>query len=143
MSELSREQIKAIDDRKIRKVEVPAWGGHVLVRTLTVGERERLEAPMTAQRGRVDITGYRARVVVAATVNEDGSQKFQAGDESWLNSKAAAAIEPIAEAAMEFNGMTDSAVQDAAGNSEGDPGGASFTGSPSPSDGPWPTSDPA
>jgi hypothetical protein len=139
---LDRDTIKALDDRRITPVPVPAWGGVVHVRTLSVGEREEVEEPaLNSGTGRATMRGYRARVVVAAAVNEDGTQMFQPDDVGWLQHKAAGAVEVIAEAAMGMNGMTDSAVPDAAGNSDGDPRVASFTGSPSPAGDPWPRSE--
>lgn len=136
MGALTREAILAADDLKLQRVDVPEWGAgsYVFVRTLRVREREELEAPMVAARGAVNIAGFRARVVIAACCDEQGHPLFTLEDATAISEKAAGAVERIAEAAMEANGMTDSAAQAAAGNSGGEPAGASFTGSPPPSD---------
>lgn len=143
MKVLTKDQIREVKDIHIVPVEVPEWGGSVHVRALSVRERETLEAGIKPKNGAVDTRGFRVKVVIAATVTEDGTQMFNKSDAGWLTEKAASAIERIAEAALEHNGMTEDAGNDAEGKSEDEPGNASSTGSPSGSADPWPMSETA
>lgn len=147
MKALTAADIKAINDRTVKPVSVPEWGGQVWVRNLSVRERENLESSVIpGADGKVQTRGFRVLVVIASTVtepDEDGNYErmFADADARWLSDKAASAVEKIAEAALEHNGMTEDASKDAEGKSGDGPASASFAGSPSGSGSPWPTSE--
>lgn len=141
MKELTVADIQAVDDRPTLPVEVPEWNGVVYVRTLSVNERELLESGIQPDKnGRVNTRGFRVSVVVASAVDADGKPLFDVSAKRWLGEKSASAVERIATAALDYNGMSESSRESAEGKSEGEPASASFTDSPSASECPSPTS---
>ncbi|MER7076635.1 hypothetical protein SAMN02982929_05303 [Saccharopolyspora kobensis] len=116
---LSREAILAADDSNVEDVPVPQWGGTVRVRSLTGRERDRLEASMIGKNGKADATrglaNFRARLVAASVIDENGAPMFTEADVDALAGKSAAALDVIASAAMRLSGLSDSDVEELAG----------------------------
>jgi hypothetical protein len=99
---LNREQFfAAVPPPKAEDVEVPGMGV-VRVRTLTAGERCKLE---DASRGK-GVEGFRARIVVASVVGEDGKPLFGYEDVQRLSDTPAYVLEPIVDAAVRLNAMS-------------------------------------
>jgi hypothetical protein len=110
---LNREQFFAATPAiQTEDVEVPGMGV-VRVRTVSVGDRCRLEF---ASEGK-DREGYRARLVVASAVDEDGKPLFTYEDVDKINALPAYVIDPIVEAVMRLNALSASDVEDARKNS--------------------------
>ena len=55
---LTKEQMLAADDIKSERVEVPEWGGDVMVRGLTGTQRDAWEASMSVRRRQDDGPRY-------------------------------------------------------------------------------------
>lgn len=128
---LSRDQILKADDLAIEQVEVPEWGGTVLVRGLTGEERDMYEQSLVEGRGKnaqMNLRNARAKLVVLCVVDEAGKPLFQRADVAVLGRKSAAALDRIFEAAKRLSGLSDSDVDELLGNSEPDPNGG-FTSS--------------
>jgi len=115
---LSRSAIQGREDLTTDRVEVPEWGGVVLVKVLKADEKNAWEKSCTVKRrlpaGGVSIEprdNINARVSLAITccVTEDGQPLFTADDAGWLGTKSAAAIERVFEACCRVNriGKTD------------------------------------
>lgn len=124
MTYLSSDQILAVNDLEQRDVEVPEWGGTVLVRALSGLERDAYEQSLTMIRGKEHIpnlTNARAKLCGRAIINEDGTRAFTDQQLNALGEKSAAALTRIFEVVAELSGMTDDAVEDAEKNSEADP----------------------
>lgn len=120
---LTAQQILDYNDRVTERVEVPEWGGDVIVRSLTGVERDSYEASMSIQKGDKFVpnpVGARARLVVRATIDEDGARLFTDADATKLGEKNAAVLDRLWDKIAELSGMTDKAVADAEGNSETD-----------------------
>jgi len=119
MPTLSREAILAADDSNTELVEVSQWGGAVRVRTLTGRERDRIEASMIGKNGKADATrglaNFRARLVAASVVDENGELLFTTADVEALADKSAAALDVIAAAATRLSGLSKSDVEELAG----------------------------
>src|SRR5437879_1765382 len=99
---LSRDGILAADDIQSETVEVPEWGGTILVRGLTGEERDAFEASCVQGRGRkaeVNLRNLRAKLAVQACRNADGTRLFMDDDAPALGRKSAAAINRIYEVA--------------------------------------------
>lgn len=115
---LTRDAILATDDRKLERVEVPEWGGHVYVRSLSGRERDAFEAEtMKTRKGQKNQDGnfenFRARFVALCMVDENGEQLFKTRQEvSMLGSKSVAALQRVFNKAQELNGMSDDDVED-------------------------------
>ena len=138
---LTRDDILAADDLKIKIEDVPEWGGSVGVRMMSGFERDEFEAEISKRSpgldaegkplaGRIDMKGVKALLVSLTVVGDDGKPMFTTADIPALNGKAAAPIDRLFEVASKLNGIGDKAVKELMGNSKGAPSGAA--GSPSP-----------
>ena len=142
MGALSRDQIRSVQDRKPHKVDVPEWDGYVMVRPMSVGEREALEATVSNRQGaNPNTSGLRVRAMIATCLDDNGERLFRYEDAEWLQEKAAGPVDRIAEIALGIAGMGKDALAQAEGNSGGNPGSDSSIGLPPPSAAPWVSSE--
>lgn len=106
------------DDLTIEEVEVEEWGGWIRIRSLTGRERDRLEAELLKKNGQgVNLDNVRAKLVIAAAVDENGKQLFQPGDEEKLGRKNGAALSKAAAVAQRLGGLSTADVDELAKNS--------------------------
>lgn len=118
MSKLSRQQILDIDDLVTEDVEVPEWnGGTVTIARMTAAARDNWEASVIGKNGGVNTTNFRAKLVVASIVGDDGELQFSDKDIPKLGKKSAKALDRIFSAAQTLNGMGDKDVDELAKNS--------------------------
>ena len=135
--QLTREGILAIPDIQTETVDVPEWGGAVLVQGLTAAERDDFEASCVQGRGRkatVNIQNIRAKAVVLAVRDATGARIFSLDDAPALGRKNAAAVNRIFEVFMRMNGLSEEDVEELAGNSERGQPGATLSGLPARSE---------
>lgn len=138
MALLSKEDIakKTAEGLPRETVEVPEWGGEVLVQGMTGRQRDRFEAGLLERRGRHDVTNVdniRTKVVVQCLIGEDGERLYADHEADELGETAgAAAIERIYKVAARLSGISDDDLEELAGTIAADPS----TGSPSSSPGP-------
>jgi hypothetical protein len=135
---LTRDAILASDDRKIEKVEVPEWGGHLFVKSLTGRERDEFELSMLEGKGKnqeVNLRNLRARLVAKTAVDSDdwdtAKPIFQPADIQALGEKNAAALQRVYAKAQELSGLTADEIDEMTtelGNAQGSDSG---TDSPS------------
>jgi hypothetical protein len=107
---LTRDAILAADDHKTEVVQVPEWGGEVVVRGLRGRERDEFEASIVERRGRQMVpntANIRAKLVVLCCVDDDGKPLFNKTDVEQLGEKSGAPIDRIYEVAAKLSGMTD------------------------------------
>jgi len=119
MAILSRDQIRAAQDRPRETVSVPEWGGDVIVMGMTGSQRDSLEASVIDRNGKkvkIDLKDLRAKVVSRTVVDENGEPLFSEADMSWLGAKSASALQRIYEVGQRLSGMSDSDVEELAGN---------------------------
>lgn len=132
---LSREQILAVDDLPGEEVDVPEWGGAVLVRGMTGTERDRFEMAMYLAKD--DLEGkliLRARVVAWCTLGEDRKPLFTPKDVEWLGAKSGAALDRIFTVAQRLSRIEEKATAEAEANFEPGRNGDSPSGWPATSD---------
>jgi len=110
---LDRNAILARDDLAIRIVEIPEWGGHVLIRCMTAGERDDFEMAWK----RNSSNDIRARLAVYTVCDQAGKLLFTADDIPILTAKSSRALDRIFAAATIHNGMTESDVEELRKNS--------------------------
>lgn len=118
---LSRDDILKADDIKTELVEVPEWGGAVMVRGLTGAERDALEEEVTSQRGssvRVNLRNLRAKLVVRSVVDEQGKHLFTPADVDALGKKSAAALQRVFNVASRLSGLSREDLEELTKNSE-------------------------
>lgn len=121
MTLLTADQILATDDREVRDVEVPEWGGTVRVRALSGRDRDEWEASMRVTRGKktgTDTTNLRAKLVGRAIIDESGKRAFTDQQIIALGDKSARALERLFDVIGEMSGLNDEADADAEKNSE-------------------------
>lgn len=107
---LKREDILKAQDLPRKSVDVPEWGGSVLVRGLSGVERDAFEASVVSQEGKrqvVNMKNLRARLVALACVDEEGKALFAPEDAEALGKKSASALERVFKMAQKLSGMTE------------------------------------
>lgn len=109
---LTRDTILGAHDFETRTVDVPEWGGEVMVRSLSGAARDRIESVFLGG----ETNGLKALVVILTACEADGSLLFTDDDLEPLRAKSAVAIERVFDAAWELSGLAPDAVEDAEGN---------------------------
>jgi hypothetical protein len=118
---LDKEAIFAVSDAVTQRVEIPLWGGYVLVRSLTTRERGRLEASIRERKGvNVDenMALLRSRLVMLSVVDAQGKRLFEDRDIDFLEDRNAQAMDAICNVAMRISGFSKADVDDLTKNSE-------------------------
>ena len=124
MALLTRDDILNASDLARERVEVPEWGGAVLVRALTGRERDAYESSIVHPNGRAmkyTLTNMRARLVSLSVIDEAGTRLFSDSDVELLGRKSAAALERVFEAAQRLSGLSAQDVDELVKNSESGP----------------------
>jgi Phage tail assembly chaperone len=112
---LDRATILSKKALKRETVDVPEWGGQVLVRELTAAERTRYEMGMSdmvqgEQTNPLEkvkrYENMRARIASIAVINEDGTRVFKDDDVSELNELSGNALDRISSVILRLSGYT-------------------------------------
>lgn len=139
---LSRDQILAVEDRLVREVDVPEWGGAVLVKALSGEERDAFEASLTVRRPAIygpnkgqmetlpDNSNIHAKLVARSIVDADGARVFSDADIIEVGKKSSGALQRVWDVAAELSGLSDTASADAEGNSGDGPSDGSTSSEP-------------
>lgn len=112
---LTRDAILEAQDRKTETVEVPEWGGAVVVSEMSGTDRDAYEAALFVDRAgkrEVDMANVRARLAALCIVDEAGNRLFTDADVMVLGRKSATALDRVASVAQRLNGMGARAVED-------------------------------
>jgi hypothetical protein len=118
---LSRDAILKVQDIETRELEIPEWGGSVLVRGMTGHERDRYENSLYKQRGKdrqLNTQNARAKLVVLCTVDAEGNRLFDDKDINALAQKSSKALDRIFAVAMELSGIHEEDMGELTKNSE-------------------------
>lgn len=121
MSFLDRDRILGLADARVERVEVPEWGGHVFVRSLSVAELDRFRADGERQKASGGLHDATVRLVVLAACDERGAPLFRPEDAQALRDKSVAAVERVGAAALRLNTVTEAAADAAEKNSDATP----------------------
>lgn len=118
---LSADDILGADDLPREPVDVPEWGGQVLVQGMNGTARDRFEAAMmndsmdgVSKDNAMDM--YRARLAASCLVDENGKRLFQGAAVKRLGEKSATALTRVVEVASRLSGLSDSDVKELTGN---------------------------
>jgi hypothetical protein len=135
MALLTKAQILAADDLLREVVEVPEWGGQVMVRGLDGAARDQYEAEFLLigeiQAGErptyeLDLLNARARLVALSVVDEGDQRLFSDEDVVALGKKSAQALDRVYEVAQRLSGLSKKDVEELRKNSRrGRRGGSS------------------
>ncbi|MCS7294433.1 MAG: hypothetical protein NZ761_03460 [Dehalococcoidia bacterium] len=113
---LTREDILSVQDLPEEVVDVPEWGGKVLIRGMTGEERDSFEESVIRQRGdqrELNLHNFRAKLVARSIVHPETKERlFKDNEIHLLAKKSAVALQRVFEAALRLNGMTQQAVEE-------------------------------
>jgi hypothetical protein len=121
---LDRNSIISIDDRKTISIDIPEWGGNVLIRKWSGKDR----AVFVAKSIKADNSGAEinwdtlynnfALAVALSLCDENGDRLFtsEQADIDILASKDGAVIQKIYQEALVLNGLAKKSIEDAAKN---------------------------
>lgn len=115
MAILGRDAILKSDDLKKQVVNVPEWGGEVIVATMTGAARDAWEQSLVSNKS-VSLENIRARLVVATVVDESGNRLFSEKDVEAMGKKSAAALDRCVKVAQKLNRLTENDLDDLAKN---------------------------
>jgi hypothetical protein len=137
---LSKDDILNADDRVTEWVDVPEWGGRVLVRSLEGMERDRFEGASTNytrdEKGKLvldkpNTENVRARLCAMTMIDEEsGYNLFSERDVLVLGHKSAAGLDRVFTVAMKLSKITDEDIAELVGDLGKDQNGASGSDSP-------------
>lgn len=117
---LTRDDILKKQDIESISVEVPEWGGKVLIKAMTTKQFEEMvqEAQSRAGKdGAFDFNGFRASLVAQSLVDKEGNLLFTQDDIEALGGKSNKVIQNLFAKIQEINGLTDEGIEDIAKNS--------------------------
>jgi hypothetical protein len=116
---LTKQQILDAQDLETKEVEVPEWGGTVLVKTMTGVERDAFESSVVKGKGKnttVNMANIRAKLVAASIVDQDGQRLFDDQDVQALGKKSAAALDRVFGVAQKLSKISQDDVEELAKN---------------------------
>lgn len=124
---LTKAQIVAAVDLPMEKVFVPEWAdgdpeAYVMLKGMTAKEKGLFEDSLVIESTRgtaeqkLDMTIYGPCLAIHSMTDDDGNRLFALEDLPILEGKSALALERVIRKAMVMNGMTKTAVDQAAKN---------------------------
>lgn len=139
MATLTRAAILAAEPKLATEtVEVPEWGGSVIVREMSGRDRDAYEVSLLAEPGRStapNLANVRAKLIAFSCVDEEGERLFTDADVELLGEKSAAALQRVFDVAMRLSRIGPDAVETMVKAVGKGRSAASGSGSPLPSAG--------
>ena len=134
-----RDRILKSEDLERKTLDVPEWGGEVLIRELTGIERDKLtdlyidaQVADPAHPGELKQTipkNYRALICQMCIIDSDGSQIFSEGDIEALQGKSARIIDTVSQAITSLSKMVGIVIEAEIEDFTDDPNGDGGSGS--------------
>lgn len=146
---LNRDAILGAVDVQSEKVDVPEWGGDVIIRGLTGDELDAFQGSIRQFRPSLDgkgmepvliQEGMRAKLLVKCLVDEAGERLFTDQDAPALGAKNGSVIDKLYDIASRLSGLSEEEKAEMEGNSEAGTDGSSISSSPEISAAPSPNS---
>ena len=121
MAVLDRNAILEAKDLPTETVDVPEWGGQVIVRTLTGEERDQYETSMieivgegTNREAIPKLDNLRATLCALTIVDSEGKRLFTTDDVVELGNKSAAALDRIYDVSRRLSGLSEEDMEELA-----------------------------
>lgn len=105
---LTRATILAAKDLKLKKVDVPEWGGFVYVKSMTSKHRDKFELLVTGK----NLEGIRAILIAWCVCDQDGNNLFTDQDVDELNEKSASATQRIFDICYQMANFSESDMEE-------------------------------
>jgi hypothetical protein len=103
-----REKVFAADDIGTELVPVPEWGVEVLVRGLTLGQRNDALTQSRGEDGAVNLSTYYALIIIATALDPaSGKPVFRDDDAENLLAKSSNPADNLAKKALALSGLTE------------------------------------
>jgi hypothetical protein len=112
---LTRDLILSVNDIQQEVVDVPEWGGKVLVRGMTGSQRDLFERTVVQTKGKnveANFENFRAKLLIWTVVDAEGTRLFRETDVVALGKKSAAAMSRVAEVASRLSGLSTEDVEE-------------------------------
>lgn len=111
---LGKRDILTAEDMATEEVEVPEWGGVVIVRALTGVERDSYEAEIfgSGQPGTYNLQNIRAKLAARTMIDEMGVRLFGDSEVAKLGLKSASALDRVFAVAQRLSGLTNQDVKE-------------------------------
>jgi hypothetical protein len=106
---LSKNAILASDDRNIKTVSVPEWGGEVGIRVLNGIERSQFETMFSEKK--VDL--FKVRFVACSLCDDKGCRLFSDDEVEALGEKSAGVINRLFDICWDHSSLSQEAVDEA------------------------------
>lgn len=113
---LSKEEILKADDLKTEIIEVPEWGGSVIIKAMTGKLRDEFEQDIVSGK-KIKMSNIRAKLCQVSIVDGNGDLLFNTSDIVKLGGKSAAALDRCFSIASRLSGISKDDVEDLEKNS--------------------------
>lgn len=114
--DLDRVKILGQKRRKLKRVKVPKWGGHVWIRDMGGVGRDEFEV-MTTLQGDMNLHNARAKLLAVTLCDKDGNFLFTPEDVEALGELDAESIAFLYNEASRLNFFSDKDIEELAKNS--------------------------
>ena len=104
-SYLTRDQILSAEDLPTEDVDVPEWGGHLLLRVMPGIDREEFEGSVSEDRDDKSTREFRTKLVAFCAVDDKGERLFTLEHVEKLGKKNGKVLDRLADICLRINGM--------------------------------------
>ena len=109
---LSRDLILAVDDLATQEVDVPEWGGTVVIKMMSGKERDAFEGSLVKNK-QVTYDNIRAKLAQKTIIDPETKElMFSLGDIEAIGKKSAAALDRVFSASQKLSKISDSDVEE-------------------------------
>lgn len=116
MTLLTKEQILSANDRDTKTINVPKWGGDVIISVMSSKAKDAFEASILDGKGNTNLKNVRAKLVAACIVDETGKLMFSESDIEKLGEKSAVSLDLIYMECLKLNKVGDEEIEELAKN---------------------------
>jgi uncharacterized protein YuzE len=126
--QLNINDILNCEDTKLKRVDTPAWGGYVMIQSMTAEARDAYEESLFLrikdENGKVvdferDISNARAKLIAACVLAPDGSRMFKTEEQiKLLGQKNANTMDMLFSECQKLNAISDSDIEELVGKSD-------------------------
>lgn len=117
---LTKEQILAANDLETVPVDVPEWGGEVLISMMSGSARDEYEQSLfkfqSDGTAKPDYTNSRAKLLAVCLVDENGNRLFTSKEIEILGKKNSKVLDKLYAVADQLNAVSVDGIKDQAKN---------------------------